>query len=66
MSAPVGFNPLPVGDLYFPEFTHKRSGPQGHEYWSEKRPREYLRVVYSNFARIETTHRFDSVERVTA
>lgn len=56
MSAPLGFEPLPVGDLYFPEFTHKRRSAEGIEYWSAKCPREYLRVVYSNFARIETTH----------
>lgn len=60
MSAPKGFEPLSVGDLYCPEFTHKRRSAEGHEYWSAKRPGEYLRVVYSNFARIETIH---SLER---
>lgn len=64
MMPPEGFAPLPIGDLYFPEFTHSRArrvgASQGREYWRASRPDEVMRVVYlGHYARCETTHKIE-------
>ncbi len=55
--APAGFLPLSPADQYWPQYSHIRSSPGSHDYWSSDHPNEYRRVSYlSDYARMETIH----------